>query len=91
MPQQRSRTLASGRGEDGAEGAGGAVPPAAVEAEGEEVVGAVVGGRDGVEHLLDVRCGGLLGGGAGGDGRRWSVRARGWVVGRHAVLVLIVS
>ncbi len=54
--------------EDGTEGAGGAGPPVAVDAGGEGVVGAVVGGRDGVEHLLDVRCCGLLGGRAGGAG-----------------------
>ena len=54
VPQQRSRADGFGALEDGAEGAGGAVPPAAVEADGEEVVGAVVGGGDGVEHLLDV-------------------------------------
>ena len=54
--------------EDGAEEAGGAVPPPAVDAGGEDVVGAVVGGGDGVEHLLDVRGGGLLGGDAGGAG-----------------------
>ena len=51
VPQQRSRTRASGRCEDGREGAGGAAPPAAVEAEGEQVVEAVVGGGDGVEDL----------------------------------------
>ena len=28
------------------------------------MVGSVVGGGDGVEHLLDVRCGGVLVGGA---------------------------
>ena len=38
----------------GRKSAGGAVPPVAVDADGEEVVGAVVGGGDGVEHLLDV-------------------------------------
>ena len=54
--------------EDRAEEAGGAVPPPAVDAGGEEMVGAVVGGGDGVEHLLDVRGGGLLGGDAGGAG-----------------------
>ena len=35
---------------------------------GEEVVGAVVGGGDSVEHLLDGGRGGLLGGDAGGTG-----------------------
>ena len=58
--------------EDWSEGAGGAVPPGAVDAGGEEKVGAVVGGRDGVEHLLDV-LGGFVGrggtGGAGSGGR----------------------
>src|SRR5665213_1108152 len=44
--------------EDGREGAGGAVPPAAVEAEGEEMVDAVVSGGDGVEEGLDVGGGG---------------------------------
>ncbi len=54
--------------EDWLEEAGGASPPGAVDAGGEEVVGAVVCGRDGVEHLLDVCCGVLLGGDAGGAG-----------------------
>ena len=54
--------------EDGAEGAGGAGPPVAVDAGGEGVVGDVVGGRDGVEHLLDVLRSGLFGGRAGGTG-----------------------
>ena len=54
--------------EDGAEDAGGAGPPGAVDADGEEVVGAVVGWGDGVEHLLDVGRGGLLGGSACGTG-----------------------
>jgi hypothetical protein len=37
-------------------------PPGAVDADGEEMVSAVVGGGDGVEHLLDVRgCGALIG------------------------------
>ena len=54
--------------EDGTKELGGAVPPIAVDADGEEVVGAVVGGGDGVEHLLNVRCGGLLGGDAGRAG-----------------------
>ena len=51
--------------EDGAEGAGGAVPPGAVEADGKDVVGAVVSGSDGGEHLLDV-LGGLVGRGDAG-------------------------
>ena len=50
--------------EDGAEGAGGAGPHPAIEADGEDVVGAVVGGGDVVEHLLDVLRGRLFGGGA---------------------------
>ena len=54
--------------EDGAEEAGGAVPPPVVDADGEEVVGAVVGGGDGVEHLLNVRGCGLFGSDAGGAG-----------------------
>ena len=54
--------------EDGTEEAGGAVPPPAVDAGGEEMVGAVVGGGDGVEHLLNVSGGGLFGGDAGGTG-----------------------
>ena len=58
-----------GADEDGAEGAGGAGPPIAVDAGGEGVVGTVVGGGDGVEHLLGrFRCGGLLGGCSGGEG-----------------------
>jgi len=52
--------------EDGTEEAGGAVPPPAVDAGGEEMVGAVVGGGDGVEHLLDVRGGRFLIGRADG-------------------------
>ena len=54
--------------EDRAEDAGGAVPHPTVEAGGEDVVGAVVGGGDGVEHLLNVRRGGLLSGCAFGAG-----------------------
>ena len=54
--------------EDGAEETGGAVPPPAIDAGGEEMVGAVVGGGDGVEHLLNVRGGGLFRGDAGGAG-----------------------
>jgi hypothetical protein len=54
--------------EEGTEEARGAVPPPAVDADGEEMVRAVVGGGDGVEHLLDVRGGGLFGGDAGGAG-----------------------
>ena len=50
--------------EDLAEGAGSAGPHVAIEADGEDVVGAVVGGSDVVEHLLDVLRGGLFGGGA---------------------------
>jgi len=49
-----------------AEGAGGAVPQPAVEAEGEDVVGAVVGRGDGVEHLANILGGGVLVGCAGG-------------------------
>ncbi len=54
--------------EDWAEDAGGAAPHPAIEAGGEDVVSAVVGWGDRVEHLLDVRRGGLLGGGAFGAG-----------------------
>jgi hypothetical protein len=54
--------------EDGAEEAGGAAPHPMVETGGEDVIGAVVGRSNGVEHLLDVRCGGLLGGDAGRAG-----------------------
>ena len=48
-------------GEDGAEGAGGATPPEAVDAGGEQVVEQVVARRNGVEHLLDAlgRSGGV--------------------------------
>ena len=54
--------------EDWAEDAGGAGPPGTVDADGEEMIRAVVGGGDGVEHLLHV-CGGvLLGHDAGGTG-----------------------
>jgi len=35
---------------------------------GEEVVGAVIGGGNGVEHLLNVRGGGLFSGDTGGAG-----------------------
>ena len=66
VPQQRSRATVSGCWRSRSEDAGGAAPHPAVEAGGEDVVGAVVGGGDRVEHLLDVRGGGLLGGGAGG-------------------------
>ena len=52
--------------EDGAEGARRATPPEAVDAGREEMVGAVVGGRDGREHLLDVLGGGDFGGCTGG-------------------------
>jgi len=50
----------------------GAGPPGPVDAGGEEMVGAVVGGGDGVEHPLDVGgCSGLIscanGAGSGGD------------------------
>ena len=54
--------------QDGAEEFGSAGPPVAVDADGEEMVGAVVGGGDGVEHLLHGGGGGLLGGDAGGAG-----------------------
>jgi hypothetical protein len=54
--------------EDGLEEAGGARPPSAIDASGEEMVGAVVGGSDGVEHLLDGGGSGLFGGDAGGAG-----------------------
>jgi hypothetical protein len=66
--------------EDGVEGAGGAVPPGAVEADGEDVVGAVVGGGDGGEHLLDVLggCGGV--GDAVGTGS-----GRGVGLGMHCI------
>ena len=60
----------AGLGEDGGEGAGGAVPPAAVQAHREEVVEEVVAGGDGVEDGLDVCGGGGFGffvGGAGAE------------------------
>jgi hypothetical protein len=41
-------------------------PPPVVDASGDEVVGAVVGGGNGVEHLLDGDGGVLLGRDAGG-------------------------
>ena len=53
-----------------------------IDAGGEEVVGAVVGGGDGVEHLLDVRGGGLLGGDAGGAGSGGAF-VLGWVFDGH--------
>ena len=54
VPQQRSRMRASGRASDGAEGAGGAPPPEAVDASGEDVVEEVVAAGDVVKHFLDV-------------------------------------
>ena len=68
VPQQRSSATVSGCWRMRPEETGGAGPPPAVDADGEEMVGAVVGGGDGVEHLLDVRGGGALVGGAGGAG-----------------------
>jgi hypothetical protein len=53
---------------DWAEEEAGAAPPGAVDADGEKVVGAVVGGSDGVEHLLHVCGGGLFCGRADGTG-----------------------
>jgi hypothetical protein len=71
---------------DGTEEAGGAVPPPVVDAHGEEMVGAVVGGGDGVEHLLDVRGGGLLGGDAGGAGAGGAF-VFGWMFDSHSTYV----
>jgi len=54
--------------EDRLKEAGGAGPPGTVDADGEEMIGAVVGGGDGVEHLLHI-CGRFpLGGDAGRSG-----------------------
>ena len=55
-------------GKDGGEDPGGATPPGAVEAGGEEMVEAVVAGGDGLEHALNVGGGGALVGGACGAG-----------------------
>src|SRR6202789_1708363 len=46
-----------GAGEDVSEAARGAVPPAAVEAHGEQVIEQVVAGCDGVEDLAYLLCG----------------------------------
>ena len=57
-----------GTGEDVAESVGGASPPTAIKAEGEQVVEAVVAGRDGVEKGADVGGGGSFVGLVGGSG-----------------------
>ena len=83
VPQQRSRATVSGRWRRvGRGGRCGSTRSGRCRRRG--VVGAVVGGGDGVEHLLDVRGGSLFGGDAGGAGSggafvfgfalRWSIR-----------------
>jgi hypothetical protein len=74
--------------EDRAEDAGGAAPHPAIEASREDVVGAVVGGCDGVEHLLNVRGGGLLSGGAFGPGPGGKF-VRGRSFDRHRTMLVV--
>src|SRR6202789_4263288 len=76
--------------EDGAKEACGASPPVAIDAGREEVVGAVVGGGDGVEHLLNVRGGCLLvcradGAGSGG------AFVLGFLLRAHAVRFFVLT
>ena len=61
---------------DGAETAGGAPPPGAIDAAGEEMVEDVVAGGDVVEHLLDLLCG------LDGSERAWRLRSvrRVWII-----------
>jgi hypothetical protein len=66
-----------------AEGAGGAGPHPAVEASGEDVVGEVIGWGDGIEHLLDVLCSGLLVGNADGAGSGGEFVFRLWCDGHE--------
>ena len=58
--------------EEGTKGAGGSMPPEAIQAKGEQMVGSIVGRGDGVEHLLHVGGGVELGLRALGAGTgRW--------------------
>lgn len=74
--------------ENGTEGTGGAGPPPAVDTDGENVVEQVVLRSDGIEHLLDIRGGVLIGRGADGTGSGGALVLGCILPGSHLLLAL---